>query len=42
MSIKHLYQLGKYWDDEDLYDESFKGLISLEESIAEGLLETKY
>ena len=40
-AIKHLLQLVKYWDDEDLYDGSFNSLIDLEESLAEGLLETR-
>ena len=40
-AIKNLLQLVKYWDDEDLYDGSFNSLIDLEESLAEGLLETR-
>ena len=40
-AIKHLLQLVKFWDDEDLYDDSFNSLIDLEESLAEGLLETR-
>ena len=41
-AIKHLLQLVKFWDDEDLYDDSFNSLIDLEESLAEGLLETRW
>ena len=40
-AIKHLLQLGKFWDEEDIYDGSFNSLIDLEESIAEGLLEIR-
>ena len=40
-AIKHLLQLGKFWDEEDIYDGFFNGLIDLEESIAEGLLEIR-
>ena len=39
--IKHLLQLGIYWDEEDMYDGSLRGLIDLEESIAEGLFDMR-